>query len=97
MSIPDNVLNICRFLVLLLSLWCCYKLLWRFRKFGDNYTGKTKDYWYALLMWAVVGVVTMAQGIYLNRPLTPATIIIAAAVLVTGKGLHSKGSWGGDE
>lgn len=81
----------------LLSLWCCITLLLRWRKYSDAWTDKTKDYWYSLFMWTVVGQVTSIQSIYLDRPVTAATVTILAAVLVTGKGLHQKGDWGGTD
>lgn len=83
--------------VLLLSLWCCLTLIRRFRLNNTKWTTKTKDYWYALLMWTFVGITFSIQGIAFDRDLSPALIVVTAAVMVTGKGLNKKGSWGGED
>lgn len=95
----DEWHDLVRLGIFLLSLWCCFALLrsWRRNAERQHWTPKTKDYWYALLMWTIVGMVVPVQAIILNRPFTPATVVIIAAVLVTGKGLKQKGSWGGSD
>jgi hypothetical protein len=83
--------------IFLLSLWCMWTLILRKRQYGDDWTTKTLDYWYAMLMWTFVGVVTGIQGVYLDRPPSPALAAVTAAVLVTGNGLRKKGAWGGTD
>jgi hypothetical protein len=85
-----------RVLIFFLSLWCCWMLILRYRQNRDDWTPKTLDYWYSLLMWCFVGVASSIQGIALDRPLTPAYVATCAAVLVTARGIHRKGSWGGN-
>ena len=97
MNFINDWVDLGRVAMIVLSLWCCYTLIQKYRKNNEQWTTKTKDYWFALLMWAIAGAVTMTQGILLDRPLTPATVVIVAAVLVTGKGLNQKGAWGGDD
>lgn len=70
-------------------------LLVRYRAGGGReWNVKTKDYWFALVMWSLSGCVFTIQGIVLNRPLTPGFVFLIAAILVTGKGLSRKGDWG---
>lgn len=95
MHFVDDWIDLGRVVIFFLSLWCCYTLLRRLFANLDNWNTKTKDLWYSMFMWSVVGIVSMSQGVLLDRPLTPTTVVISAAVLVTGKGLHRKGSWGG--
>lgn len=93
----DSWLDFFRIGVFLISIWCFMTLLRRFHQYNKDWSDKTRDYWYALLMWTVVGIVAPIQGIVLNRPLTPAFAVMFAAILTTGKGLHTKGAWGGDD
>lgn len=93
----DDWHDILRFVVFLVSLYAMTVLVLRWRQYSREWTNKTKDYWYALLMWTFVGVVGSIQGILLDRSLTPATVVLTAAVLVTAKGLHTKGAWGGED
>jgi hypothetical protein len=83
--------------VFVISIYAFVMLIVRWRQYADEWTDKTKDYWYALLMWTFVGIVGSIQGIIMDRPLTPATVVLTAAVLVTGRGLHTKGAWGGED
>lgn len=85
-----------RVITLLVSLYACVTLIRRWRQHNDAYNTKTKDYWYALFMWTIVGIVVPIQAMTLDRPFTPATVVITAAVLTTAKGLHTRGSWGGE-
>lgn len=80
----------------LMSLWCFGMLIVRFRQNSGDWTSKTVDYWYSLLMWTVVGAVTSIQGVVLDRELTPGHMAAIAAVLVTGRAIHKKGPWGGE-
>jgi hypothetical protein len=88
-----------RVVLILISLWSAITLLLRWRKFAEvqDWTTKTRDYWYSLFMWTLVGIVVPIQGIYLDRPLTPGFAVVVAAVLVTGKGLKQRGAWGGSD
>jgi hypothetical protein len=76
------------------SIFCVAVLLIRWRQKSAGWNEKTKDYWYALLMWSLAGCVFTVQGIVLDRPFTPGFVFLIAAILVTGKGLHQKGDWG---
>ena len=92
----DSWTDVLRVLVLFVSVYCVVLLLIRHQQEALRWNVKTKDLWYALLMWSLAGCVFAVQGIALDRPFTPATVFLTAAVLVTGKGVHRKGRWGGD-
>ena len=83
-----------RVLVFFISLYSLVKLVIRYRKSHHEWNVKTNDYWFALLMWSLAGCVFTLQGIALDRPFTPGFVFMTAAILVTGKGLFRKGSWG---
>lgn len=96
MSYLNHWHDYARVIVFIISAYGAFTLLKRHRENSDVWNTKTLDYWYALFMWCVVGMVSMVQGILLDRPITPVAVVTATAVLVTGKGLHKKGAWGGD-
>lgn len=83
-----------RVVIFAVSLYSVVYLLRRFPQSGQSWNPKTKDYWFALLMWSIAGCAFTIQGVILDRPFTPATVFLSAAVLVTGRGLHRKGGWG---
>lgn len=94
MVIIDSFTDVARVITFCVSLYCVGLLIHRYRTRHMLWNKKTLDYWYALFMWSVSGCVFTVQGIVLDRPLTPATVCLIAAVLVTGKGLHQSGPWG---
>lgn len=83
-----------RVLAFFISVFCLVKLGIRYQQAGRNWNVKTKDYWFALVMWSLAGCVFTVQGVVLDRPFTPGFVFLTAAILVTGKGLARKGSWG---
>lgn len=85
-----------RVVVLIVSLYNVVTLLARWRAANSSWNEKTIDYWYAFFIWSIVGTAGAIQGIVLDRPFTPAFVFLCAATLVTGRGLHRKGSWGGN-
>lgn len=91
---PDDFLDWFRILLFGLSVFSAVTLVLRYRRGGANWNVKTKDYWYSALMWSLAGCVFTVQGIALNRPLTPATVFMTAAILVTAKAVVRKGDWG---
>ena len=97
MHFVNDPIDFFRLALIVLSMWCSFTLIRRYRKHEKEWNVKTKDYWYSLLMWTVVGFSLPLQGILLDRPLTPVLVITAAAVVVTSKGLLNRGAWGGDD
>lgn len=69
-------------------------LLRRFKDGHKTWNEKTKDYWYAMVMWCLTAGVLVFQGILLDLGFTPGFVLLVAATLVTGRGLHRKGTWG---
>lgn len=77
------------------SLYSFAMLVYRYQTGGGkNWNVKTKDYWFALVMWSLSGCAFTIQGIALDRPFTPGFVFLIAAILVTGKGIRRKGDWG---
>lgn len=89
--------DILRTLAFFVSIYCVIVLAIHYKRDGRNWNVKTKDYWFALMMWSLAGCVFAGQGVVLDRPFTPGFVFLTAAVLVTGKGLARKGPWGSDE
>ena len=86
--------DIVRVIAFLVNVYAFSLLICRFRSRAEDWNVKTKDLWYALLAWTAAGATLNVQSILLDRPLTPGFVLIVAAALVTGKGVHRKGSWG---
>lgn len=87
-----DVVRVVAFLVNIYTLWMLGQRYWSGAK---EWNSKTIDLWYALTMWTLTGAVFAAQGVILDRPFTPGFVFLTAATLVGGKGIHSKGQWGG--
>lgn len=83
-----------RLINLLVAAVCVFLLGRRFAKNGVNWNTKTRDYWYALVMWCVAGFAISLEGIVRDSPLGARLVFTTAAVLVTLKGLTRKGTWG---
>lgn len=94
MYLPNDLIDVLRVITFLVSVYSATTLLIRYKQNHHAWNTKTKDYWYALFMWSLAGAEFCIQGIALDRPLTPATVFMIAAVLVTGKGVHNKSGWG---
>lgn len=78
-----------------LSLYCMYALIRRYRDKGKTWNRKTRDYWYALLVWSAAGLSIAIQGVFFDLPITPSLVLLTAASLTAAKGVSTKGSWGG--
>lgn len=95
MNFLDEWHDYVRAFAFFVSLYCLVFLVLRyFQTDGKNWNVKTKDYWFALVMWTLSGCVFTIQGITLDRPFTPGFVFLTAAILVTGKGIRRKGEWG---
>ena len=84
----------CRVLNLSLSAVCVYILGRRFGKKGADWNAKTRDYWFALVMWSVAGVAMSLEGILRNSVPGTRLLFICLASLVTLRGLLRRGTWG---
>lgn len=92
----DDWHDLARVAIFFTCFLCLFVLILRFWQEGQNWNTKTKDYWFALLMWTLSGCIFSIQGVALDRPFTPGFVFLVAAALVTSKGLFRKGRWGGD-
>lgn len=66
----------------------------RFVRAHKLWNEKTLDYWYAMVMWCIAGVILLIQGVKFDYGFTPGFVLLIAATLVTGRGVHRKGDWG---
>jgi ABC-type xylose transport system permease subunit len=83
--------------IFLLSLLCLVILCERFRAHRQTWNTKTKDYWFTVFMWTVVGIVITLEGVYKNTGSRVWLVFVTAAVVVNLIGLKRKGVWGGDD
>lgn len=64
---------------------------------GTPWTPKTRDLWFALVIWTVSGFAFSFEGMLENRPLEPRPIFYLLASTVTAIGVLRKGEWGGHD
>lgn len=93
----DDWHDFVRAIAFVINAYSLYLSVIRYRAGIAGWTSKTIDLWYALTMWILAGAVFSVQGIILDRPFTPGFVFLTAASLVSGKGLRSKGPWGGHD
>ena len=86
-----------RLLIFIVCVICLVLLAYQFFKRRALWNPKTRDYWFALVMWSVAGVVIGADGLFHDRALNPRTILVTIAALATLNALHRKGKWGADD
>lgn len=94
---PNEWHDYFRILLILVAVFCFIMLLVRVKAGRMKWNEKTKDYWYAMTAWVISGGVILVQGILFDLDFNPGTVAVAAAILVTGRGLNRKGEWGGDQ
>lgn len=82
---------------LIVSFACVCVLGHRFSKRGNSWNVKTKDYWFALVMWCVAGSALAIEGIYRDSPPGARLAFLFIASAVTLKGLLRGGAWGSSE
>lgn len=86
--------DVWRLLVLLISLRCLFLLGLRFAKHSSKWNTKTRDYWFAMVMWCVAGVAIPIEGILRDSPIGGRLVFLTMASVVTLKALVSSGAWG---
>lgn len=90
-------LTIWRAIVCLVCAFSFVRLLWRFWKYGKNWNGKTRDYWYSLTMWSLAGMSLTAESIIRQAPFRYSIVFVTAAAAASLIGLRRKGGWGSDK
>lgn len=91
----DDWHDVIRVVDAVMALLCLFLLSKRFGQNGNEWNTKTKDYWFAIVLWCLTSVVLAIEGVYEDRPLEPRLVFYVMATAVTLKGLLSKSSWGG--
>lgn len=86
-----------RVLNLGLCTWAAAVLLVRFVKQRELWNAKTRDYWFALLIWTVVGAVGSLEGLYQDLQPGSRLVVLTVASGVTLIGLQRRGDWGGSD
>lgn len=72
-------------------------LIGKFVMYRKQWNTKTRDYWYALTMWAFATACANFESIIRGLPGRYTIILTIAAATVTLIGLRRRGSWGGEE
>ena len=92
-----NVLTLFRVIVFLISIASFICLVIGFVRHRDRWNSKTRDYWYALTMWSLVGASVTYEGIQKDTPMHYSTVFVIAAAVVSLIGFRRKGKWGSDD
>jgi hypothetical protein len=82
------------FILATVTLGC---LLWKFTLCRKVWNAKTRDYWYALVMWCVTSIVVAVSGIHEHVGGNIRLVCVTAATFGTLIGVTRKGRWGGDK
>jgi len=84
-----------RITIIALNVGCLFILMHRLRQQRANWSAKTRDYWFALVMWSLAALTASFEGLLQDLPPGVRLVLVAAATLVTLKALCRRGSWGG--
>lgn len=86
----DEWHDVLRLILFLVGAYCIFILCLQWKSDRRKWDEPLGDLWFALLMWALTGCVVLTQSITQNQPFSPMTVFLTAAILVTGKMLHSR-------
>lgn len=86
-----------RLLIFVACTSCLIFLAIRFVKRRKDWNAKTRDYWFAMTTWSLAGAAIGVQGIYEHIPISPRTVLVTVAALVTLNGLRRQGGWGDEK
>lgn len=93
----DSPGDILRLIILIVCLACLVMLAGRFMTRHGRWNPKTRDYWFAMVTWSLAGVFIGVQGLMEELPISPRTILVTMAALVTFNGLRRTGGWGDND
>ena len=80
-----------------LLTWALVLLLRRFAQHRREWNVKTRDYWFALCTWCVVGIFFAMESIAFDYPMGSRVILSFLAAVITLKGVCSHTAWGANE
>lgn len=86
-----------RLVGLLICVYTLAILASRSARFRSEWNTKTRDLWFALVMWTLTGVALAVEGVVEDRPLEPRLVFYFIASVIGLKGIIRKGSWGGHD
>lgn len=72
-------------------------LIERYVVHSNNWTSRTKDFWYALLAFSIFSIETSIESIITHQTLGYRVIFLGVAMIATLVGLLKRGSWGSDK
>lgn len=76
---------------------CVIVLGRRFVKNHHDWNTKTRDLWFALVLWSVAGISLSLEAILQDLSFTPRVEFLFVASVVTLKGVARKDAWGGHD
>lgn len=89
--------DIVRLATLLMAFCSLYLLGSRFKVGHKEWNTKTRDYWFASVLWMLASIVLSVEGLLEDRPLEPRLVCYFLATALTLKALLRKEEWGGRE
>lgn len=82
--------------VVLLSIFNAIYLLKMFLEWRQEWSAKTRDYWFVMFGWSIFGAYGSAEALYRDIEGGPRFILLFAVTAATFSGLFRKGPWGSD-
>lgn len=89
--------DVLRLIIFTICMWCLILLALRLVHKRHKWNVKTKNYWFAMVMWCLAGCTIAIEGIYKGTEVGPRTIMVTLASVTSLIGLHQRGGWGADE
>jgi hypothetical protein len=86
-----------RLLIFITCATCLLVLAFRLVTRGRKWNPKTRDIWFAMMTWSLAGVFIGVQGIQESLSISPRTLLVTIAALVTLNALRRSGEWGDDD
>lgn len=80
-----------RVVMIFLNLFTLGLLVERFYVNNHIWNSKTRDLWYALVMWTMGGIVFLLQDMYLDTSVGPGFVFLIAATAIGLKGTLAQG------
>ena len=94
--IIDDWYDVARAINLIILGFCLFYLAKTFLASSQNWNRKTQEYWYAMNMWCLAGLVSSLEAIILDLQLSSRIILTLVAAFATLRAITRKDRWGGD-
>lgn len=96
MQYVDSFYDWLLIVVILLSLFNAGYLINMLRLWRQEWSAKTKDYWFVIFGWTFLGLYGSIENLYSQTPGGSRFVLLLVVTAATFSGLMRKGPWGSD-